>query len=487
MKKFLCMLLTAVLAGCTNESPVNPEPEPCPVETVADAGLLIDPQSRTLDSSDAAKVAMLFQKRATGASSRTVGGSSSPIVTTITDETSGNPLLYIVNHGDNGGFAIVSASKMTEPLLAYSESGNFEVNTSSASSELLEGMKDEVRNAIAHPSDSLKRRYAFSWAMFESPVGETYISQSRAGSADVNQMIATKIAKMEAKGYKYAGKLSWAQSHLTASEYEALCRDISSHCDPQYDYKETSLCFTKDGYDVSIGPMLKTHWHQNYPFNIAIDMTYGVAGCGPIAIAQICYYHKYPTKYNWNTIPLNPVTTCDALTALMTDITRYSNPTIVLRDPDKRTKASTGISIDNAKNTFDKMGYSKSVISSVSVNSMKSAITIGKPFYMQGYNGGSGHAWVCDGYQKQLKTAIVSFLPQAGIILDQDPGDPYFDYQIKYVGDNPSFSAGASYTDVFHMNLGWNGQSDGWYMFNSYGGSVAGYNTNFQMLVPTKP
>ncbi|MEZ3598823.1 MAG: Spi family protease inhibitor [Paramuribaculum sp.] len=124
MKKLLCMLLTAVLAGCTNESPVNHEPETCPVEPAADARLLIDPQSRTLDSSDAAKVAMLFQKRATGSSSRTGGGSSYPIVTTITDEASGNPLLYIVNHGDNGGFAIVSASKMTEPLLAYSESGN---------------------------------------------------------------------------------------------------------------------------------------------------------------------------------------------------------------------------------------------------------------------------------------------------------------------------------------------------------------------------
>ncbi len=73
MKKLLCMLLTAVLAGCTNESPVNPEPETCPVEPAADARLLIDPQSRTLDSSDAAKVAMLFQKRATGSSSRTGG------------------------------------------------------------------------------------------------------------------------------------------------------------------------------------------------------------------------------------------------------------------------------------------------------------------------------------------------------------------------------------------------------------------------------
>lgn len=32
------MMLTAVLAGCMNDSPEEPMPEICPVETVADAG-----------------------------------------------------------------------------------------------------------------------------------------------------------------------------------------------------------------------------------------------------------------------------------------------------------------------------------------------------------------------------------------------------------------------------------------------------------------
>ena len=480
MKKLLCMLLTAVLAGCTNESPVNHEPETCPVEPAADARLLIDPQSRTLDSSDAAKVAMLFQKRATGSSSRTGGGSSYPIVTTITDEASGNPLLYIVNHGDNGGFAIVSASKMTEPLLAYSESGNFEVNTSSASSLLLEGMKDEVRNAIAYPSDSLKRRYAISWAMFESPVGETYISQSRAGSTDVNQMIAAKIAKMEAKGYKYAGKLGWAQSHLTANEYEALCRDISSHCDPQYDYMETSLCLTQEGYDVSIGPMLKTQWHQGAPYNCSAEN--GVAGCAPIAIGQIMCYHRFPSKYNWESIG-NLVDVTDDSSGfyiMMKDIYSYSSPVY--------TETSTIVSDSKVVDIFKRMGYEVDGFKSSSISSMMASIKSGRPFYMSGRKADGGqHAWVCDGYQKQVRKAIVSFIGHPGMLLDQDPGDPYYDYAIKYVGENPSYDAYASYTDCFHMNMGAKGVYDAWCTFNIYGGSVAGYKDNLNMIVPVKP
>lgn len=38
MKKFLCMLLTAVLAGCMNDSPEEPVPEICPVEEYATSG-----------------------------------------------------------------------------------------------------------------------------------------------------------------------------------------------------------------------------------------------------------------------------------------------------------------------------------------------------------------------------------------------------------------------------------------------------------------
>ncbi len=486
MKKVLCMLLTALLAGCASDAPVTPEPETCPVETFADAGLLIDPQSRSLDSSDAAKVAALFQKRSNGTSSRSAIEPSSSVVTTIKDEASGKPLLYIVNHGNDGGFAIVSASKMTEPLLAYSERGSFEVSTSSASSLLLEGMKEEVRNATANSSDSLKRMHALSWAMFEQPVGETFIAQSRAGSTDINQMIATKIAKMESKGYKYAGKLGWAQSHLTANEYEALCRDISSHCDPQYDYKETSLCFTKEGYDVSIGPMLKTKWHQYYPYNYAAKykspgLKNPVAGCGPIAIAQICNFYKYPSKYKWDQIEAYSSGIKMNFRDLLCDIGDYSQA--------RYEEGVTTTSTINEAMAYQKFGYSGATVKDISVTDMISAIKNGKPIHMRGdsISKNVGHAWVCDGYQKQVKKAIVSFIGHPGILLDQDPGDPYYDYAIKYVGENPSDDAYASYTDCFHMNLGWGGESDGWYTYSRYGGSTAGYSRNQRMIIPNRP
>lgn len=43
---------------------------------------------------------------------------------------------------------------------------------------------------------------------------------------------------------------------------------------------------------TNVGPLIKTSWHQGYPYNSMVD---GMpTGCGATALAQLMYYHKYP-------------------------------------------------------------------------------------------------------------------------------------------------------------------------------------------------
>lgn len=483
MKKLIYCLSVLLATGCTNEVPNQKQVEERAVKEVRDAELLISPHSLTLDGSDATKVATLFQKKGRPSMSRSGAVLVSPNIIDVKDDFTGETLAYIVNWSDNGGFSIISSTKMTEPLLAYSESGYFDVEEASTD-WILDRIKTEIRYALDNPNDSIRLLHALSWAMYEMPVGETYILESRAASSNINQWIADKIARMQAKGYKYCGKISWAASHLTEREYKALCADVSSHCDPQYDYTETSLCFTKDEYDTSIGPFVETQWGQGGVPGLNISASNHIAGCGPVAIAQIMNYYTYPSKYNWARLFEMTSVNGDMSYAreLMDDIYLYAQPTF--------NTGGTSVTDGNARNVFNKMGYTVNNLQSASVSSMMSAIKSGKPFYMSGRNSSTGneHAWICDGYQKQLKTAIVSFIPRPGLILDIEEDDGiFFDYAFKYVGLNPSYDAYAAYTDYFHMNLGNNGTSDGWYLFNSYGGSIAGYNASINMIVPTKP
>ncbi|MDE5677484.1 Spi family protease inhibitor [Phocaeicola sp.] len=74
-----------------------------------------------LTCSDAQKIASIFQHRT---QSRAVKNVIKDI-NTITDNQS-NPLMYIINYENNGGYVIVSATKKYYPILAYSDTGTFQ-------------------------------------------------------------------------------------------------------------------------------------------------------------------------------------------------------------------------------------------------------------------------------------------------------------------------------------------------------------------------
>lgn len=470
------MLLTAVLAGCTNDSPVSPEPETCPVETVTDAGLLIDPQSRTLDSSDAAKVATLFLHKESR-KSRVDVLIANPDVETIVDETTGNALLYVMNWPDNGGFVIVSASKTTPPVLAFSDTGSFDTGVESVTSELLEGLKDAVRSMTEQACDSVYLANAMNWAVYEKAIVPA--GKSRSISYELQLKIDKKIAKMKAEGWNYAGNITAARYRLPDSEYEALYRDAQQFSDLQYDMEEVSLCFIKDEQPYTVGPLLKTHWTQKSPYNCVpivreLKLDDPVAGCTPIAIGQIANYYRFPAKYKWdnlhdisqNGVEMN-------LYELLNDISNYCNA--------KFSEGKGSVAPGDDAIGMQKMGFKNATYTTLSLSLMKSMITNKKPFYMRG-EGSDGHAWVCDGYQERRFPGVISVVGNSWaqkMPLEYDNETGYFDIGFNYYNKETT----AAIPDYFHMNMGNGVYNDCWAYYFDNTIKIPSYIKN-QRIVP---
>lgn len=229
-----------------------------------------------------------------------------------------------------------------------------------------------------------------------------------------------------------------------------------------------------------IGPLVTTKWNQDAPYNNMapqVGSSTCYTGCVATAFAQVLNYHEWPAKgvgthsYTWNS------------TTLSFD---YANTTF---DWANMLDSYEGTSTDEQKNAVATLMYAAGVSVDMSYGTSSSgAVTreVGKalqtyfdydpcvsyfqrsyysskewnqavydqlknygPVIFSGRNSSGGHAFVCDGYGS----------------------DGYF-----------------------HINWGWGGQSDGFFLLTALdpqtqgiGGSTAGYNQNAAMIGNIRP
>lgn len=152
---------------------------------------------------------------------------------------------YVINY-EGGGFVVLSADKRLMPILAFSETSEFPVNTELTpvgAIEWLCNVKDEVvkvRKKGGTPDKTLKKEWDNLTSLMVIP-------------PDPNQ------------------------------------------CEDEYE---------------QVGPLLTTKWHQGCGFNdlmpnmnCSVPCGRAYAGCVPIAMAQIMRFHQYPSSFNWNLMP----------------------------------------------------------------------------------------------------------------------------------------------------------------------------------------
>ncbi len=339
---FAIGLMAAVLVGCSQSDPIVETENLVPL---TDNVSLIDRNTIDISATDASKVATLFTGRSkTFSRSNGVGD-----VQTITDETDGTPLLYVVNDADGSGYTLVSATKKCAPVLAYSDEGAFSVIPGGPTEFYLNIYKEAIRTAIADQSDSLRKQYALDWAMFEAPEST---DMSRASVTNLSTDKQNHIAEMEAKGYRYVGNVTGAKEFLPTSEYQALLNDVTAHANPQYNLEEATMFFLKEN-NQEVGPLLETRWYQADPFNY--DAPNATAGCLPVAVAQIMYFHKQPTTINWNAVPIYPENENQVLGQLLADIRSRGNANYKMGS--KNVAAETSMRMDSAAYVLNSYGY----------------------------------------------------------------------------------------------------------------------------------
>ena len=249
----------------------------------------------------------------------------------------------------------------------------------------------------------------------------------------------------------------------------------------------------EEGPEMIVASLLDVEWGQHEPYNYHCynnhDGSQGVAGCVPVAIAQILSHHEYPLTLtlthpyadtlntimlDWNqikthvkTVENTPCSCPDdhfALRHLLRQIGQIAGTSYYL--------SIGGTNPSNVVPTFETLGYSADGYFAYERNLVWNELDAARPVYCRGSEGEGvhGHAWVIDGYHYQMRImriyqeGVGNRLPT--LIREEDWG-----------------------YDLLHINWGWDGNCNGWYdagVFTPSNGSYV-FDYNIQILTNVKP
>lgn len=220
-------------------------------------------------------------------------------------------------------------------------------------------------------------------------------------------------------------------------------------------------------YHTEKGAFTSTLWDQDYPYNNGIYCAKhptlpAPAGCAAIAVAQIMAYHRYPSSYNWTLLLQSPrINTLDQ--AAVNEVSRLT------RDIGSKVHmvydckgSSTNISEVNS--ALKSYGYSTDGVMNYNMNTVMNSLNNSRPVIIRADEmvEKRGHEWVIDGYRIGVISAVWGSR--------RDPDNP----QKVYYGTG----------HYFHMNFGWNGKGNLWYvvkeeMGSGYPGELPAFRLDF--------
>ena len=230
-----------------------------------------------------------------------------------------------------------------------------------------------------------------------------------------------------------------------------------------------------------IEPLIKTRWNQGKPYNNLCPMIDGehvVTGCVATSFAQLMYYHKYPTEscapipaYSTNTqdkdgkkitldVPALPATTFNWGKMRQGYIT--VNP-----ETGKRTVAGTDEEQDAVAELMQYCGSSVEMMYGLNNNGGSSAYNEAIPFALKtyfGYDGGVSHAYRKNysyaGWVDLIYNELAASRP---VILGGQAAGGGHSFVCDGYDTNDHADANGDY---FHINWGWGGSSDGYFLLS---------------------
>lgn len=214
----------------------------------------------------------------------------------------------------------------------------------------------------------------------------------------------------------------------------------------------------------------KVKWDQGAPYNNLCPMLNGeraLAGCVPVACAQLMSVYKHPQKYNsstftWNDMTAYPYAGSCSTTAqsqiadLLYQLGRNGNLGVSYGNKGK----GSGAKVEDIPQTLRNFGYSNGGrLTYYSEKDVISEIGAGYPVIISGFRTyhdikilgltinssyRDGHAWLADGYAKFFKAVDV-------------------------VDDNGRILSSTWYTTYYiRCNWGWGGYEDGYFLSGAF-------------------
>lgn len=392
-----------------------------------------------LSSSDAMVVARIYDKKSldTKSSYRTIKS----VIPIHGDD--GEIAIYAVNFND--GYVLVSATTKYYPIIAEVEHGSYSPNPDSGFQEVL----DEHINAVKlAKQDELTIETQSCWGpYFANTIPETYPTK-----VDIDyEMLLDSYLSEWGQDDRNVYHLRDQPENMPDELYERFC--YMAYMDmPEasgYPYLDCAIITEKFSSNTNQrGPYLATKWDQSgngdgtgISFNSELPNSYHM-GCVTIATGQIMRYFQRPSNVSWSNMP--NYTSNTTLSQFLAD----------LRD-ELRVNAAGEATINDAKRVLTSYGYSCSIINHQATQ-VYSALTSGMPVYMRGVNTTPqvGHAWVCDGFQY-----FVPITEYCLYILRFD----YNNNPVEFIEWDHETIRG-NYPIYFHMNWGWSGSHDGYFI-----------------------
>ena len=199
-------------------------------------------------------------------------------------------------------------------------------------------------------------------------------------------------------------------------------------------------------------PLLRTKWSQFTPYNDHYPNGL-LAGCGPIALAQIIYFFRTPDTYSFYTFDWELISECEYQGSFSNEACSevadlvYAIGGMVCSNWHNGANSNSNTDIVDCRSA---LGSLLNVCVSVQIYDyagIKGLLDNNKPIYTRGddMDNEVAHAWVIDGYNSYIEKI----------------------YEREYDGLNPS-----EYTDTLissttynlvHCNYGWAGLCDGYY------------------------
>lgn len=359
--------------------------------------------------------------------------------------------LYIIHFQDNRGYALISADRRAKGIMAYNSYGKFSLETN-----------DPIQKMLF---DRIQKYIEMQRVLYETKKDSL--------RAVAEEEIFKQLTKEEQERFLKQNGITTKGGNPPRGLLE-VCLSLAGDEGPNF---EDEWEIKGSWYEMGkIDPLIKTSWHQGYPYNAKVSYECkgkkSPVGCVAMAVGQLLTYYKRPLQFKERTMHWEEMDRGRTFYSV-SDIAKEDIQYLLAHLGDSDMLAmnygceQSGSNINKAILTFKKLGYKNILLFPYRTDLAFSEMIQRRPIYVRGCGRLKGtkecHAWILDGFVRKRQ-------------------EVKFYYKCKEWDFHKCYTY---YNDIelVHNNLGWGGNSDGWYEIGLFGNGLAQFHHNNQILI----